>query len=475
MIVGGGITGLAAAEQLSRSGGIGRMTLLEGSDRFGGHIRTERSDGFIVECGPDVLLSSKPAATELARRVGLGDRIIGTNPAAKGAFVLTRNGLARIPEGMTGLVPSDWRPFAATPLLSPLGKLRVAYEYLVPPKRDDVDESVEAFVVRRLGREMYDRLAQPLLSGISAGDGARLSMSAMFPQLVAMERKHGGLIRGMFATRRSRRQAANGLLPFLSFEAGLGQLVEATIATIRARDSFEESVTLRTGAQVGAISRGAGGLTLQLQSGESLSADAVIVTTAAYSAADQLRDMDPVLAADLAGIEYSSTATISVAYRAASVKRLLNGTGYVVPRILNRPVLACTWSAAKFAGRAPDGFSLFRVFIGGSERDTFAAADDAEIREIVKREMRDVMGIADAPVFERIDRYVRAMPQYHVAHLERVARIRARTAQIPGLYLAGAAYDGMGIPDCVKSGVTAAVVVEANLRNRSQEPATITG
>lgn len=461
VVIGGGISGLAAVEQLTRQAPRLRVTLLEGSARLGGHIRTEREDGFVMEAGPDVLLAAKPAAIELAGRVGLGSRLQGTSPTARGSYIWTGDRLVRLPDGMTGLVPSRMLPFAATPLLSPAAKLRVALDYFIPPRREDDDESVEAFVVRRLGRAMYERLAEPLLSGISAGDGARLSMATMFPQLRSLERGHGGLIRGMLASRRNRavqRPSAGSLSPFVSFPSGLSELVEAVVAAVTARDLSGERIVLRTGSLVGRVTHDADGDTfsVELTNGETLTAHSVIVAAPAYMASMLLRPIGDELSNRLAEIDYESTVTVSLAYPVAAVPRALDATGYVVPRRLHRPALACTWASAKFEGRAPQNYALFRVFLGGAQRAVSVHAPDSELRALATRELAEVMGVRDEPVLCRINRFERAMPQYYVGHLQRVAEIEALVARVPGLYLAGAAYGGVGIPDCVRSGERAA-------------------
>ena len=461
VIIGGGISGLAAAEHLSRQEPQLRLTLLEASPRLGGHVRTEQRDGFVIDVGPDVLLAAKPAAIDLAKRVGLGSRLVGTSPSARGSYVWSRRGLVRMPEGMTGLVPSRARPFVTTSLLSPLDKLRVGIEYLIPPRRDDADESVESFVVRRLGRGMYEKLAEPLLSGISAGDGARLSMATMFPQLRSLEREYGGLVRGMLASRRKlagQPPSAATASPFVSFQGGLRELVDAIVRAIAERDPTGERVRMRTRSPVQAIRRTGDdeGFAIELGTGAMIFADAVIVAAPAYVASGILRPLDDQLAGRLGAIQYESTATVSLAFGHAAVPRPLDATGYVVPRKLGRAVLACTWVSAKFAGRAPQGYALFRVFLGGAKRPLAPDASDDDLRNLALRELRDVMGITAPPVLCRVDRFDRAMPQYHVGHLDRVAAIESLAARIPGLYLAGAAYGGVGIPDCVGSGERAA-------------------
>lgn len=472
VIVGGGITGLAALERLTRVAPWLDVTLIEARDGLGGNIRTDRVDGFVMEAGPDVFLSAKPAAVELAERIGLGTRLQGTDPAVNGAYILSARGLRRIPDGLTGLVPSRLGPFVTTPLVSPAGKLRVAMDYFIAARTDGVDESVENFVVRRLGREMYTNIVEPLLSGISAGDGAQLSMEAMFPQLRAYERQHGGLIRGMLAARRrSRAERDAGSSPatppgFLSFPHGLGELVEAVERHVGERPRNGARVTTLTGARVARIERTApwlpeapesgGDFALTLGDNTRISAQAVVLATPAYVTSALLRTVDGHVSRLLEEIEFGSTVTISLAYRQPDVPRALDATGYIVPRILERPVLACTWTSAKFRGRAPDGHALFRLFMGGAGRGSFISASDEELLDVARAEMGEVMGISAQPELTRINRFDRAMPQHNVGHLARVAQIEVQTARIPGLALAGASYRGVGIPDCIRSGERAA-------------------
>ena len=480
-IVGGGISGLAALEYLTRVAPSVDVTLLESSARVGGNIRTERVDGFVMEAGPDVFLASKPASTELAQRVGLGTRLQGTDPAVKGAYILSAKGLQRIPDGLTGLVPSRFGPFVTTPLVSAAGKLRVGMDYFIPPRKDAGDESIESFVVRRLGREMYTQVVEPLLSGISAGDGARLGMEAMFPQLWAYERDHGGLIRGMLAAKRRARaerrtngRAAAPPMGFLSLPGGLGELVDAVERHVRERANSGSAVAIRTTARVTQVERvtpasqsnsgSTGGFLVRLGDGSSIAVDAVVMATPAYVSAALLRSVDAELARLLEEIEYGSTVTISLAYAQRDVGRALDATGYIVPRILQRPVLACTWTSAKFRGRAPEGHALFRLFLGGIGRGSFIEASDEALTEIARAEMREVMGITANPELVRISRFDRSMPQHNVGHLARMDRIEARAGRIPGLALAGAAYRGVGIPDCIRSGERSAQYLLDQLR-----------
>lgn len=453
-IIGGGITGLAAAERLLALLPGARITLLEARDRLGGVIQTERRAGRIMERGPDVFLASKPAALELCRRLGIEDRLQGT--AARGAFAVRAGRLHRVPEGLVGLVPTRLEPFLTTGLLSPFGKLRAGLEAFVPPRRDHEDESIAAFVRRRLGDEMYDRLVEPLLSGIYAGDGDRLSVLATFPRLRENERAHGGLLAAMRHGRGAATAATNatGGAPagFLAPRGGMAELAEALEAHLAPR------IEIRLGAAVASVDIADGAVRLRSVRGDG-EYDAAILAVPAHVASTMIRTARPELARLLAGIDHVSTATISLAYDAADVPRPLDGTGYVVPRAEGREALACTFASAKFDGRAPHGEALFRVFLGGAGRpDPIGLADDALVAR-ARRELQEVLGIRGDPIDVCVTRWERAMPQYAVGHLDRVAAIDREAAVLPGLALAGNAYRGVGVPDCIRSGQDAAQAV----------------
>jgi oxygen-dependent protoporphyrinogen oxidase len=457
VVVGGGISGLAAVERLLRARPDARVTLLDAAPRLGGVIETERVHGpggdFVLERGPDVVLAAKPATRELCERLGIADRLCGT--AARGAYVWRAGALHRVPQGLTGLVPSRLAPIATTPLLSWRGKLRLAAEWVLPPGRHDGDESVAEFVTRRFGAEAYAHLVEPLLGGIYAGDARRLGVLATFPQLRALERERGGLLRGVARGGRggARQPAASGPA-FLTLPGGLGELVDV-LARALARDP-RVTVRQRTPARAVLAAPGRGGVRVALADGAVLWADAAVLATPAHEAARLLAGIDPALARELGAIEHASTATVTLALPRSAVPRALDATGYVVPRAAGRRALACTWVSSKFAGRAPADAALFRVFFGGAGREREIDVDDDALVAAARDELRETLGAAGAPLLARVARWDHAMPQYAVGHRERVARIEGTVARHPALALAGNAYHGVGIPDCIRSGERAA-------------------
>jgi len=459
VIVGGGIAGLAAAYRLTRAAPHLAVTLVESGQRLGGKIVTERVEGFVIEGGPDTFLAYKPRGVGLCRELGLADRLHGTNDKIRRTYVMRSGKLHELPEGLTGLIPSRFGPMAKTRLISPLGKLRMGLDYFIPPRSQDGDESIAAFVGRRLGREVYDRLVEPLLSGIYAGDGEQLSLGATFPQLRQAERQHGSLIRGMLAAKeKAPRPKSSGPVydrpsAFLTPPTGLAEIVEALEQKL-------SRVQIRLAASAANIRPDPlnSGYVVTLAGGETLPAQAVILATPAYITAGLLADLDPSLAAVLRSIPYTSTATISVAYPLDDTRsaRPLDGYGYIIPRVEASPILACTWTSTKFPHRAPEGFGLIRAFIGRAGQEDVLDRNDNELLQLVRDELRRTLGIVAPPVLHRLFRWPKAMPQYTLGHLERLAAIEQRLAAHSGLFLAGNAYRGIGIPDCIASGEAAA-------------------
>jgi len=461
-VIGGGISGLAAAHRVLELDPRVELTLIEASRRLGGVLETVcESSGegeFLIERSADSFITNVPWAAELCRRVGLVDELIATNDQFRRALVAHRGRLMPLPDGFLLMAPGRLWPVLTTPLLSPWGKLRLLGEYFVPRRKERGDESLASFARRRLGREAYERLVQPLVGGIYTADPERLSLAATLPRFLEMERSGGGLIRA--ARRQSTDQpiAAEGVSGarysmFVAPKRGLSSLVAAIAARLPAR-------AVRLGTQVESIAKHGLGWRLSLSDyhgqQEHVECDAVILAVPAHSAAALLTKLDASLAADLGGIEYAGTTIVSVGYRRDQVAHPLDAFGFVVPLIAKRRLLAGSFASVKFAGRAPAGKVLIRVFVGGACQSELADLPNGALERLVSQELGELLGVQGAPLVTHIARWPRSMPQYHVGHCELVQRIERRAAELVGLELAGNAYRGVGIPHCIHSGETAA-------------------
>jgi oxygen-dependent protoporphyrinogen oxidase len=453
-IVGGGIAGLATAyyvqEKARQSGLPLTYSLVESAPGFGGKIRTDVQDGFVVEGGPDSFITQKPAALRLCRELGLEERLLGTNDARRKVYVLDGGRLRALPDGVMLVVPTRFTPFALSPLISLPGKVRMGMDLLIPPRRDPGDESLADFIRRRLGQEALDKIAEPLMAGIHVADPERLSLQATFPRFIDLEQRYGSLIKGML-TQKARRatHGPNGtgskLSLFMTLRGGLRELVEALVGRLEGE--------LLSGTHVlGLEGPGAGraGYRLHLSGGEMRAADAVVLATPAYATADLVEPLHAALAAGLRAIRYVSTATISLGFRRAEFEHPLDGFGFVVSAREESRLMACTWTSTKFDGRAPGEHVLVRCFAGGHRHEDLVDLSDQALVRLVREEVRRVMGVAAEPIMARVYRWPKANPQYDVGHLERVDRMEALAAELPGLYLTGSAYRGVGIPDCVE-------------------------
>lgn len=447
-VVGGGIAGLAAAYYLrqgaARKGIPLEIYLLEKEGRLGGAILTELLDGFLIEGGPDCLLAEKPWALELAQELGIGHRVVDTLRGKEGTYVLWRGRLHLLPEGFVLLAPTSFTSLLRWSLISPWGKLRVALEPFLPRGPQGGDESLADFVSRRLGREVLEKVAEPLVAGIHGGAPEELSLKSTFPRLLELERRHRSLILGL---RRRRKGRSSPRTPFVSFRGGMGELVEALEGAL-------EGVEVRRSCEVLGVERG-DGFRLRLR-GEDLGADAMILATPSYVSAQLLKSFAPELSGLLERIPYVSSATLSLAYEAEGVAHLLRGYGFVVPRREGRRLMAVTFSSRKFPGRAPDGKVLLRAFVGGARDEGVLELEDREILALVRGELEEILGIRAEPLLWRLYRWPRSLAQYRVGHGELLAEIEAKASEIPGLFLAGAAYRGIGVGDCVRSGREAA-------------------
>jgi len=459
VIVGGGIAGLATAYRLRQSDPSLPITLVERAPQLGGKIVTAEQEGFVVEGGPDSFLArQKPWGLELAHELGLSERLLFTNDERRNVYLLRRKRLRKMPDGLMLIVPTRFLPFALSSLISLPGKLRMALDLFIPPRRDESDESLGDFIRRRLGQEALDVLAEPMMAGIHVAEAERLSLQATFPRFSAIERKYGSLIRGMLAARQARAKAPPSPLGetslFVTLQGGLRELVAALEEAL-------DGVEILAGRGVTALERADGGYSVHLDDGDRRQADAVVLAIPAHAAAALLAPLSAPLAGGLRAIRYVSTATVSLGYRREDVPHPLDGFGFVVPASEPCDILACTWTSTKFDHRAPDDAVLLRAFVGGPRREGLVAHDDATIIRTVRAEFRRILGIEARPTVARVFRWHDANPQYDVGHLERVSALEALCP--PGLFLTGSAYRGVGIPDCVRQGTETAAQVRAYL------------
>jgi protoporphyrinogen/coproporphyrinogen III oxidase len=453
VVVGGGISGLAAALALHEAGRD--VLLLEAGARYGGVIRTETTAGFVIEAGPDSILALKPEGIALCRALGLGDRLIPTNPDTRTIFVLRRGRLHPLPEGMMLAVPTRIGPFLRSRLFSWPGKLRMGMDLVLPRGPAREDESIASLVRRRFGTEAVERLGEPLMAGIHAGDPERLSIRATFPRFVDLEARHRSLIRGMWAAAGAPGPAARGSA-FYSLAGGLGELVEAAVARLPAERR-------RTQAAVVSLARHDGGWRLGLADGSSAAASAIVLAVPAPAAAPLLAPLSAEAVTILESIPFASSATIALGYRREDVAHPLDGYGLIVPRSEGLRCTACTFVSTKFGRRAPAGHVLLRAFLGGTRDPRVLDLADAEMTAIARGEMEAVLGLRGAPVLERVYRWPRATPQMEVGHLARMARLEAVLGGLPGLHLTGAGLRGTGLPDSIADGQRAAAAAAAGL------------
>ena len=478
-VLGGGMAGLAAAYTLARARQAGAPVeefLLEASDRLGGVVRTEHLEGFVIEGGPDSFLAEKPEAAALARELGLGDSLIGSNDSQRRTYILHGGRLVPLPDGLMFLVPTRLWPMLTTPLLPLSSKLAMAAElFAAPPAAaaPDADESVASFVRRHFGDAMLENIADPLLSGVYGGDSGALSVRSVLPRFWEMERQYGSLTRATWRAMRQRRKAANSMarpdsagtgaaprsaLPlFMTLKEGLGQL-SGTLAQCL------EGSRVYLGRRVAALELAPGGAPdrrrrryqIGCESGEAFDADAIVLAMPAHECGRLLSSLEPTLAALLREIPYSSSMTVSLGFGEGARERLPRGFGYLAPRKEKRRLLACTFVHRKFNHRAPQGKALLRCFLGGARAPEALNLADEEVVRLVRQELQEILNFSFEPLFCRIHRWPASMAQYPVGHAERLRKIQSRLEGLPGVSLAGNAYSGIGISDCIRTGRAAA-------------------
>jgi len=458
-VVGGGITGLAAAWELQKRGVEFRV--LEAGPRWGGVIVTDAVQGFVLEGGPDSMLAQKPDGVALCRELGLEDRLVPTNPVLRTVYVLRRRRLHALPDGMVLAIPTRIAPFVRSRLFPWPAKVRMGLDLLIPARREGGDESIASFLRRRLGQASVDLLGEPLLAGIHAGDPDRLSMLATFPRFVELEQRHGSLIRGMWAAPRPASPTGPPPAAFYSLAGGLAEMVETLVSRL-------PPASLRLRAPVQAVARDGQRFVLTVADGERLEADAVVMSAPAPRTASLVSTLLPDVARTLSAIPFASSATVLLGFRRDDVRHPLDGYGMVIPRTEGLRTSACSFVSTKFPGRAPEGRVLIRGFLGGTRDPRVLDLDDAALVAAVSSEMGPVLGLKGEPVMSRVYRWPEATPQMEVGHLERIEALERRVSAVPGLFLTGAGLRVTGIPDCVaqgtQNGAEAAAYVGRSLR-----------
>jgi oxygen-dependent protoporphyrinogen oxidase len=468
-IIGGGISGLSTAFYLQKARAAGadlEFTIFESSSRLGGSMYSDLVEGCLVEAGPDSFLTEKPWAASLCRELGIDDQLIGSNDSQRKTYIVIKGRLVAMPDGLMFMVPTRLLPTALSPLFSWNTKIRMARELLHPPRPMQDDETVAELVERHFGAEVVDRLADPLLSGVYGGDAAKLSARAVLPRFVEMEEKYGSLSRAMLAAHK--KMAAISKRParplFSSLKGGMQQMVDAITNAIPS-----ESIRLRNHVQ--RISPENGGWRVAIEMNGAEYYHAVVLATPANVAGTLLDGVDLELARDLLEITYSSSVTVTLGYHMDQLRMLPPGFGFLVPRSEGTRMLACTFVHNKFPNRAPHDKGILRCFLGGARDEAVLGLSDEEFLEMVSRELKTILKLKAHPIFSRVYRWRGAMAQYDSGHLARVARIEKRVSAIPGLALAGNAFHGIGVPDCIRSGMEAAKsVAQAPVESLASQP-----
>jgi len=481
-IIGGGITGLAAAHRLHELAPLAELALFDAGPRIGGVLDTVQFQGFLVERSADSFLTRSPQLTELCHRLGLADELIPTNETHRRAFVVRDGRLVPIPAGFRLMSPRKLGPLLNTPILSPLGKLRLLVEPFIQRGPASInldpaaqtlnpsDESVASFVRRRLGREVFERLVQPLVAGVYTADPEKLSMAATMPEFLDQERAYGSLLnaarlRAARVSDQSNDDTSGARYSlFATFKNGINTLVQAVAARL-------PPDTIRVNANITHIQRASdNNWRLECTSGPPPSAlrsppsfHALILAVPAHAAARLLDRHDAALAAELATIEYAGCNVVSLGFKRGHIEHSLDGFGFVVPQIERRRIIAASFASQKFPGRTPSDSVLIRVFIGGALQPELLELPDSELRRLAIDELGELLHIKGRPLFADIARWPRSMPLYHVGHVPRVARIEALAARHSRLALAGNAYHGVGIPQCIASAHRAAEQIAAAL------------
>jgi oxygen-dependent protoporphyrinogen oxidase len=456
-VIGGGISGLSAANTLIGAGH--EVHIFEASDRLGGKLWSEHVDGFLIESGADSFVASRPRIVKLCEKLGLGGELMPPVDPNRRAFIYRGGALYPIPEGFTGLVPTRFQPMMRSRLLSPLGKIRLLAELRIPANTSPGDESLASFATRRFGKEAYERLLEPLLAGISAADGKEMSLAASFPQWKTAELEYGSVIKGITASKpgKTEHPRTSG---FLSLRNGMSTLVEALVSRLA-----NNGIVPEMHAPVERVTQVGTAYHVHFEGRQPLRFDAVIVAVPAWNAASILQSIVPGTSLQLRAIPQRSSALVSLGYHDPSIVSRLRGTGYLIPAVARRLTGGTTWSSSKWSNRAPEGSALIRVYIGRGKGQAFIAQGDDVLIDVARTELRETLGIVAEPAVQRVTTWIDSMPQYTLGHLDRVAEIEQTISSHPGLALAGNFLRGVGIPICIQTGESAAEKVLGSLRD----------
>jgi len=458
-VVGAGIAGLATAyfleEGTEGSGDPVQVTLIEADRRLGGQVESENAERCVIEGGPDSFFTPKPQAVDLCVKLGLSDLLIGTNPAMKNVYVYCGGKLRKLPDGLTSVVPSKLRPFLSTDLITPLGKARMLLDLFKSRRRDEGDESLAHFVRRRLGNQALQRIAEPLMAGIYSGDADKLSMETNFPQLLQLEKEHRSLILGTIANRRRAAAAPknpNRRPTFMALRGGMGVMTDTLASKLKSALILtgKKAVTLK------ASPAGEGRYEVVLEDGTSVHADAVVLATPAYASAEIIGGLSPAAASVLGSIPYVSAATVGLIYDRAGFPHPLDGTGLIVAPSEGRRITACTWVSSKWPQHSPPDRVVLRCYLGRDGSEEILKKSDDELCQIAQDEVNLILDISAEPMVKRIHRCDKSMPQYYRGHLERLAALDEAMRNLPGVFLTGSAYRGVGLADCVKQAASTA-------------------
>lgn len=456
IVVGGGISGLATCYYLQQLSKKTRrqihLTLIEAGPRLGGKILTDRINDMVIEAGPDSFFTQKPWALELCKELGLTDKLVQADRNTRGTYILNHGKLSKLPQGTETGLPTKLTPFLRTDLISAAGKLRAITDLVKPGRKETDDESVASFFGRRFGKEFTEKIAEPLFAGIYAGDVNDLSTKAVIPRFAELEHARGSLIRSMMNARKN--TSTSGSPPsFFTLKEGLAELVDELLSNL---DKPEILLNSKVAAlSVPGLARG-NWFGVILEDGRGLRANAVVLTTPAFVTEKLVRKVDEQSADLLATIPYVSTATVSIAFKQDALEKKVEGHGFLVPRNEKEIVTGCTWTSSKWPGHAPDGILLVRCFVGWAGHEEFVQLDDATLIEKIRDFLKRVAGISAEPIFSKVYRWNKALPQYNVGHVERVEKLEKVLSRIDGLYLTGAAYHGVGLPDCIHEAATTA-------------------